>query len=105
MTWDELQQLPDEVADEIELWDRKVIWNRRGPTEHQRFTRRICNAIESNAHRAMRSAAADGEQQCWVVEVETIVFFAATSPASSPQTSWFAGACHAEPTRLRPTSC
>lgn len=76
LTWNELQQLPDEVAGEIELWDRKVIWNRRGPLEHQRFTRQICNAIESNARRATRDTAADDEQQCWEVELETNVFFA-----------------------------
>lgn len=77
LSWDELQQLPDEIADDIELWERRVIWNRRAPFEHQRFARRICNAIESNAHRAMHDPAADGEQQCWQVELEINIFFAA----------------------------
>lgn len=76
LSWDELQQLPDEVAGEIELWERRVIWNRRAPFEHQRFTRRLCNALESNAHRAMPDSAADDEQQCWQVEAEINVFFA-----------------------------
>lgn len=74
LSWDELQQLPDHIADEIELWDRKVIWNRRGPLAHQRFTRRICNAIEFNARRDMRDST-DDEQHCWDVEAETNVFF------------------------------
>jgi Uma2 family endonuclease len=75
LSWDELQQLPDEIAGEIELWDRKVIWNRRGPVMHQRFTVRMRNAIEASARRAMRDSA-DGGGQCWDVDVETNVFFA-----------------------------
>lgn len=75
LSWDELQQLPDEVAGEIELWDRKVIWNRRAPVAHQRFSVRMRNAIEASARRATRDATA-GEQQCWDVDVETNVFFA-----------------------------
>lgn len=77
MSWDELQQLPDEVAGEIELWDRKVVWNRRGPLVHQRFSVRMRNAIESEARRAMRDSTDSGEQRCWEVEVETNVFFKA----------------------------
>ena len=76
LSWDELQQLPDEVVEGIELWDRKVIWNRRGPMMHQRFSRRICNAIEDCARRATRDSTDGGEQQCWEVETETNVFFA-----------------------------
>ena len=77
LSWDELQQLPDEIADEIELWNRKVVWNRRGPLVHQRFSVRMRNALESNARSAMRGPTDDGGQQCWEVEVETNVFFAA----------------------------
>lgn len=76
LSWDELQQLPDEIADEIELWERKVIWNRRGPMEHQQFTVRMRNAIEANARRAMQQPTDNGETPCWEVGVETNVFFA-----------------------------
>jgi hypothetical protein len=76
MSWDELQQLPEDVASDIELWDRRVVWNRRGPLVHQRFAVRMRNALESNARRAMQSGAGDaGEPRCWEVEVETNVFF------------------------------
>ena len=49
LTWDELQHLPGDIADEIELWDRRVIFNRRGPLGHQRFTVRMHDALEANA--------------------------------------------------------
>ena len=76
LTWDELQRLPDEVAGEIELWDRRVIWNRRGPRQHQRFMVRMRNALESSARRAMRNwDGGEGQPPCWEVEVETDVFF------------------------------
>ncbi len=79
-SWDGLQQLPEDVAAQIELWDRKVLWNRHGPLEHQRFTVRMRNALESNARRAMSGNSAEvgsraADQQCWQVEVETNVFF------------------------------
>lgn len=76
LSWDELQQLPEHIAQDIELWERKVIWNRRGPRQHQRFARRICNAIEAEARRAMRDATGEGDEPCWDVEGETNVFFA-----------------------------
>jgi Putative restriction endonuclease len=77
LDWDGLQQLPEEIAAQIELWDRKVVWNRRGPLEHQRFTVRVRNALESNARRVMSDTNADDTSRCWQVEVETNVFFAA----------------------------
>lgn len=77
VSWDELQQLPDEIADDIELWEHKVIWNRRGPFEHQQFSVRMRNAIESEARRAMRDGTREDEERCWQVGVETNVFFTA----------------------------
>ncbi|MFW6694748.1 Uma2 family endonuclease [Streptomyces sp. MAR4 CNX-425] len=74
LSWDELQRLPEDIAAEIELWEGRVIWNRRGPAEHQRFARRMCNALETCARQAMRGDGPDGEQRCWQVEVETNVF-------------------------------
>lgn len=76
LDWDALQQLPEEIAAQIELWDRKVVWNRRGPLEHQRFTVRMRNALEANVRRVMSDVGADNGQRCWQVEVETNVFFA-----------------------------
>ncbi|MET8800310.1 hypothetical protein ABZV91_28430 [Nocardia sp. NPDC004568] len=38
MTWEELETLPEEIAERIELWNGRVVWLRRGPHEHQEFT-------------------------------------------------------------------
>ncbi|KIA61156.1 Uma2 family endonuclease [Nocardia vulneris] len=70
MTWDELQRLPEDIVDQIELWDGRVVWVRRGPGEHQTFTRRLTNSIE----RCSRKAMADRPDRCWVVNFETDVF-------------------------------
>lgn len=76
LSWDQLQRLPEDIAAEIELWDRRVVWNRRGPLEHQQFAVRMRNALESHARRAMRGRSGDGDQPpCWQVGVETNVFF------------------------------
>jgi Uma2 family endonuclease len=77
LSWEDVQRLPDDLAADIELWDRKVIWNRRGPLEHQRYAVRMRNALEAHARRAMQdpSDSGDGEGGCWQVEVETNVFF------------------------------
>ncbi|HEV2639892.1 MAG TPA: Uma2 family endonuclease, partial [Actinocrinis sp.] len=75
LDWVGLQRLPEEIAAQIELWDRKVVWNRRGPLEHQRFTVRVRNAMEFSARRAMSGAGSGDGQRCWQVEVETNVFF------------------------------
>lgn len=76
MTWAELEMLPDEIAGEIELWDGRVVWNRRAPLVHQRFMRRVSNALESAARSAMQNQAADvDEPSCWEVETEVKVFF------------------------------
>ncbi|MEU1985100.1 Uma2 family endonuclease [Nocardia sp. NPDC019395] len=70
MTWEELEQLPEEIAENIELWDGRVIWLRRGPSEHQTFSRRLANAFE----RCTRKTMSDAPEQCWRVETETDVF-------------------------------
>ncbi|WP_415950075.1 Uma2 family endonuclease [Streptomyces sp. KLOTTS4A1] len=75
LTWEELQELPDEVAEGIELWQGRPVWNRRGPSEHQRFARRLCNGLEADARRAMREGSDSERRLCWQVEVETNVFF------------------------------
>ncbi|WP_425831951.1 Uma2 family endonuclease [Streptomyces fractus] len=75
MTWDELDELPGDIAKDIELWQGRVVWNKRPPMEHQRAARRLCNAIEANARRAMRDETGGKEERCWQAETETNVFF------------------------------
>ncbi|MFD7295955.1 Uma2 family endonuclease [Streptomyces sp. NPDC059897] len=76
MTWEELDDLPGDIAKDIELWQGRVVWNRRPPMGHQRAARRLCNALEVNARRAMREETGGEEQRCRQVETETNVFFA-----------------------------
>ncbi|MEV6770384.1 Uma2 family endonuclease [Nocardia sp. NPDC051030] len=45
MTWGELDQLPEEIAGEIESWNGPVVWMRRGPAEHQTYSKTIWNAL------------------------------------------------------------
>ncbi|MEU0507537.1 Uma2 family endonuclease [Nocardia sp. NPDC005998] len=70
MTWEELERLPEEIAEQIELWDGRVVWLRRGPSEHQTFTRRLTNAIE----RCARKTMSEDPEHCWRVGDETNVF-------------------------------
>lgn len=70
LTWEELKQLPEEIAKDIELWDGRVVWVRRGPVEHQTFAVRFMIALEA----AARETMAQQPEQCWRVSVETNVF-------------------------------
>ncbi|WP_378736368.1 Uma2 family endonuclease [Nocardia brasiliensis] len=70
MTWEELERLPEEIAEQIELWDGRVVWVRRGPGEHQTFTRRLTNSLERCAGKAM----SESPERCWQVNMETNVF-------------------------------
>ncbi|MEU2761943.1 Uma2 family endonuclease [Streptomyces sp. NPDC007094] len=81
LSWEELQQLPDTIAEGVELWQGKAVWNRRGPLEHQQFAVRMRNALEAAARRAMREEPGGSDQRRWQVGVETNVFF--TSDKSS----------------------
>jgi Uma2 family endonuclease len=81
MTWEELERLPEEVAEQIELWDGRVVWVRRGPGEHQIFTGRIWTALERCARKDMSSRSKNDPPQserCWRVNFETNVFFGAS---------------------------
>ncbi|MBH0777611.1 Uma2 family endonuclease [Nocardia sp. NEAU-351] len=71
MTWEQLEQLPEEVARQIELWDGRVVWLRRGPAEHQAFTFALTSSLKQNAKAAMKGAP----DRCWRVDFETNVFF------------------------------
>ncbi|MEV4129223.1 Uma2 family endonuclease [Nocardia sp. NPDC049707] len=70
MTWEELERLPEEIAEQIELWEGRVVWMRRGPREHQRFSRRIVHEIE----RCARETMSERPGACWEAEFETNVF-------------------------------
>ncbi|AYF79483.1 Uma2 family endonuclease [Nocardia yunnanensis] len=74
MTWEELEQLPDEIAGEIELWDGRVVWVRKGPPEHQDYSATLWSALRRCAREGM-SAAPD---HCWRVSIETNIFFGST---------------------------
>lgn len=71
MTWQELAALPDELARQIELHSGRVVFVRTGPPRHQRFYRRLANAVEQCARADMRT----DPEHCWQVDVETNVFF------------------------------
>lgn len=73
MTWEELERLPEDIAQQIELWNGRVVWVRRGPAEHQMFTVRMRNAIENCAQKFI----SENPQNCWRVNVETNVFLGA----------------------------
>lgn len=45
MTRDELEQLPEQIAGRIELWNGRVVRVPRGPAEHQTFTYRMTAAF------------------------------------------------------------
>ncbi|WP_420873836.1 Uma2 family endonuclease [Nocardia huaxiensis] len=74
MTWEELENLPDEIAGEIELWEGRVVWMRRGPLEHQEFT----NLLWAALRRCARQEMARLPERCWRVGTETNVFFGST---------------------------
>ncbi len=54
MTWEELQRLPEEIAEQIELWDGRVVWGRRGPAEHQKC-RHACGGSRHRLPRGRRA--------------------------------------------------
>ncbi|MVU76764.1 Uma2 family endonuclease [Nocardia sp. ET3-3] len=77
MTWEEFEQLPDEIAGEIELWEGRVVWLRRGPAEHQDYSMQFCAALRRCAREDM-SAQTD---RCWRASIECSVFFSASTKA------------------------
>lgn len=80
MTWDELGELPEDLARQIELHEGRVVVVGSGPPKHQRFYRRLANALEACARTDMRHAS----DHCWQVDVETNVFFADKSDFRTP---------------------
>ncbi|GAB2669419.1 Uma2 family endonuclease [Nocardia goodfellowii] len=74
MTWEELERLPDEIAGQIELWEGRVVWLRRGPAEHQAFT----FGLTAGLKRCARTSSTGQPEQCWRADFETNVFFGLT---------------------------
>ncbi|MEU3014345.1 Uma2 family endonuclease [Nocardia asteroides] len=74
MTWEELESLPEEIAAQIELWDRRVVWVRRGPGEHQLATLLLTQEIR----RCADSDKSAHPERCWRGNLETNVFFGHT---------------------------
>ncbi|MEV0252032.1 Uma2 family endonuclease [Nocardia sp. NPDC050712] len=71
MTWEDLELLPTEIAQQIELWNGKVIWVRRGPAEHQDYSAEFRSALRRSA----RDDMGNHTDRCWRVSLETNVFF------------------------------
>ncbi|MFI7667862.1 Uma2 family endonuclease [Nocardia sp. NPDC049526] len=65
-----MERLPAEIAAQIELWNGRVVWVRRGPAEHQTFPNRLWNTIE----RCARKTMSEHPEHCWRVTTETNVF-------------------------------
>ncbi|MFE6862662.1 Uma2 family endonuclease [Nocardia sp. NPDC057668] len=78
MTWEELERLPEEIAEQIELWDGRVVWLRRGPAEHQTFT----NLLWSGLRTCARDAMTHQPEQCWKATTETNVFLGHTGKSN-----------------------
>jgi len=70
MTWEDLERLPEEIAEQIELWEGRVVWARRGPSEHQTFSNQLWSAL----HQWARKAMSDQPKHCWRATTETNVF-------------------------------
>ncbi|TLF73964.1 Uma2 family endonuclease [Nocardia cyriacigeorgica] len=70
MSWEELERLPEEIANQIELWTGRVVWVRRGPAEHQTFANRLWMSLE----RCARTVGRGNPDQCWRVTTGTDVF-------------------------------
>ncbi|WP_345499152.1 Uma2 family endonuclease [Nocardia callitridis] len=93
MTWEELAQLPEEVAGQIELWDGHVVWLRRGPAEHQEFT----NLLWSGLRRCARESMGVDPEQCWRVHTETNIFFGASGKSDFVTPDFLIHRCLPEP--------
>lgn len=70
LSWEELQRLPADIAAQVELWDRRVVWKLRGPFEHQQYTGMIWSALRREAAHSRQLPNDD----CWEVGMETTVF-------------------------------
>lgn len=93
MTWEELEQLPAEVAEQIELWNQRVVFLRRGPAEHQEFT----NLLWSSLRRCAREKMCEDPRQCWRVHTETKIFLRETGKSDFVTPDFLVQRCLPEP--------
>lgn len=70
MTWEELEHLPEEIAEQIELWNGRVVQLSRGPAAHQGLIFALTNALQRCADEQLQST--------WRVDTDTKVFFGET---------------------------
>ncbi|WP_308706048.1 hypothetical protein [Nocardia nova] len=86
MTWEELEQLPEGIADQIELWLDE--WCGCGADlPSTSFTRRVTNAFEPCARKDMSNQP----DTCWRVESETNVFLSASGKSDFLTPDFFIG--------------
>ncbi|MGY4102298.1 Uma2 family endonuclease [Nocardia sp. R16R-3T] len=93
MTWEDLEQLPEDVARQIELWDGRVVWVRRGPAENQAFTFAFTSALK----RCARAGMSKHPEHCWRVDFETNVFFGASGKSDFVTPDFLAYRCLDKP--------
>ncbi|WP_254190107.1 Uma2 family endonuclease [Nocardia noduli] len=93
MTWEQLEQLPEEIARQIELWDGRVVWLRRGPAEHQEFTFALTGALKRSAGAEM----SENPESCWRVILETNVFFGHSGKSDFVTPDFLVYRCPTEP--------
>lgn len=95
MTWEELEQLPEEIADQIELWEGRAVWSHREPAEHQEFT----NLLWSGLRRCAREDATGGPRRCWHVYARTDVFLCRTGKSDFVTPDFLVHRCLPKPYR------
>jgi Uma2 family endonuclease len=93
LTWEELEQLPEEIARQIELWEGRVVWLRRGPAEHQEFTNLLWNGLRGCARQEMGARP----EQCWRVHTETNIFFGRSGKSDFVTPDFLVARCLPEP--------
>lgn len=71
-------RLPEEIAEQMELWDGRVVWVGREPGEHKVCTRRLTNSLQRCAQKSM----SDEPEHCWRVDFETNVFLGRTGKSN-----------------------
>ncbi|MGV9721759.1 Uma2 family endonuclease [Nocardia beijingensis] len=93
MTWEELVRLPKEIAEQIELWDGRVVWVGREPGEHQVSTRRLTDSLE----RCVQKSMSDEPEHCWRVSSETSLFLGPTGKSDFLTPDFLVYRCHESP--------
>lgn len=99
MTWEELESLPPKIAEQIELWDGRVVWMRRGPSEHQTFTALLWGALRAHA----KNASSPAPGPCWRSALGTNVFLQPTGKSDFLTPDFLVHRCLGPYTDIRAT--